>query len=678
MNNDMILYIRRNNLKKTGGTDLTNRQSRILKELYWTEDFISAEKLAERFGFSVKTIRNDIAYLKKWLQENELGKIISKNNAGFRLSITEENWKLVLKEINGHENRSIQAEKNREYFVVVEALLKQDIVQINKLTSELYVSRNMMDVYLREATEWFEKREILVVKKRGAGISLKTTEHTYRLALWSYYAECIMKNTDNNKEFLWGFHNDGVEQTIKELERKYGLSFSYNGYCKLLFLLSVMVIQVRRNHVNSDSYDLPRAGLYYEMAQDCLRMLDQYYKTGMPEQEIQYLQTVIASVELQQIDNLQIYSQFVEENKELIYLIPECIQIVEKILNVNLEEDVWFQNNLIYYAVALQYNLKYGVSVQNEATDWVRTHYPDIYVAALSVGHILEPKFEKNLSQNEVAQITTLIAAAIEQVKKGITVCIVCDYNIGTSRLLQEQLKKEFPIIQVTALLTPRDKEKIRKCQCDLILTTVPLNGLQLGRSVIFIHNMMGLDEKKQIAEYIKNYARKKMKLPERKICTSDYSLVKEAYIFHINASITKKELIHQMCEKLYQNGVIRKEFEETVFQREKVASTALSNRVAIPHGMPEYVLQPTVAVAVLDHPLKWNDVGQAVETVFLLAVNLEKKFGAKEQIIAFYSTLVSMVDHPEEYEKFHELKSEKEIQNYLNKKIEEERKHDK
>ena len=88
--------------------------------------------------------------------------------------------------------------------------------------------------------------------------------------------------------------------------------------------------------------------------------------------------------------------------------------------------------------------------------------------------------------------------------------------------------------------------------------------------------------------------------------------------------------------------------------------------------------MQPTVAVAVLDHPLKWNDVGQAVETVFLLAVNLEKKFGAKEQIIAFYSTLVSMVDHSEEYEKFHELKSEKEIQNYLNKKIEEERKHDK
>ena len=75
----MILYIRKNNSEKTGGTNLTNRQSRILKELYWTEDFISAEKLAERFGFSVKTIRNDIAYLKKWLQEKELGKIISRN-----------------------------------------------------------------------------------------------------------------------------------------------------------------------------------------------------------------------------------------------------------------------------------------------------------------------------------------------------------------------------------------------------------------------------------------------------------------------------------------------------------------------------------------------------------------------------------------------------------------------
>ena len=156
---------------------MTNRQSRILKELYWTENFISAEKLAERFGFSVKTIRNDIAYLKKWLQERNLGKIISKNNAGFQLAITEENWKTVLKEIEGDENQNSVAKKNMEYLAVVEELLKREIVQVNKLTSELYVSRNMMNVYLQKTTDWFEKREISLIKKRGAGISLQTTEH---------------------------------------------------------------------------------------------------------------------------------------------------------------------------------------------------------------------------------------------------------------------------------------------------------------------------------------------------------------------------------------------------------------------------------------------------------------------------------------------------------------------
>ena len=123
---------------------------------------------------------------------------------------------------------------------------------------------------------------------------------------------------------------------------------------------------------------------------------------------------------------------------------------------------------------------------------------------------------------------------------------------------------------------------------------------------------------------------------------------------------------------------MVNKNYEETVLYRETVASTALSNRVAIPHGMPEYVKQPTVAIAVLDNPIRWNEIGQEVETVFLLAVNLEKRFGAKEQIIAFYSALVSLVDHPEEYEYFHELKTEKEIQNYLNKKIIEEKNNDK
>ena len=148
--------------------------------------------------------------------------------------------------------------------------------------------------------------------------------------------------------------------------------------------------------------------------------------------------------------------------------------------------------------------------------------------------------------------------------------------------------------------------------------------------------------------------------------------------MFHVTEPITKEALIHQMCEKLYKNGMVEKEYEETVFHREKVASTALSSRVAIPHGMPEYVIYPTVAVAVLDYPLNWNDIGQKIETVFLLAVNLEKKFGAKEQIIAFYTTLVSMVDHPEKYEEFRKLKTKKEIQNYLNTKIAEEKKNGK
>ena len=535
---------------------MTNRQGRILEELYWTEDFISAEKLAEQFGFSVKTIRNDIAYLKKWLQERNLGKIISKNNAGFQLAITEEKWKIVLKEIAGGEEQRTEAAKNTEYFAVVEALLKREIVQVNKLTSELYVSRNMMDVYLQKATDWFEKREISLIKKRGAGISLQTTEHKYRMALWSYYAEHIMKK-DKSEEALWGFQNDGIDRIIRKLEKKYGLSFSYNGYRKLLFLLSVMVIRVRKNHMNMEAYDLPKTGLYYEMAMDCMKMVDQLYKTGMPENEVAYLQTVIASAELQEIEHSQIYSQFAEENKELIYLIPECIQIVEKILNIRLKADVWFQNSLIYYAVSLQYNLKYGIRVQTKSTDWGRINYPDIYVAALSVGHILEPKFEKNLSENEISQITILIAAAMEQAKEGIPTCIVCDYNVGISRLLQEQLKKEFPVLQVIEFLTPRDKEKIRKCQCELILTTVPLNGLELGRSVILIRNMLGADEKKEITEYIKNHPGKKLEPVKEETEKGSYSLVKEPYVFHITEPVTKDALIHQMCEKLYKNGMV-------------------------------------------------------------------------------------------------------------------------
>ena len=88
----------------------------------------------------------------------------------------------------------------------------------------------------------------------------------------------------------------------------------------------------------------------------------------------------------------------------------------------------------------------------------------------------------------------------------------------------------------------------------------------------------------------------------------------------------TKESVIEELAERLYQNGNIssKKNFLDSVFEREKVSPTGLENGFAIPHGKSSAVKKAAFAVARLQQPVeKWEsiDPNNKVQLVFLLAI---------------------------------------------------------
>ena len=75
---------------------MNNRQNDILKALYKESEFLTFEQLARRTSVSVKTVRNDVAEIKGYLAQNNLGRLETKPHIGIKAIISEEQWKKLL------------------------------------------------------------------------------------------------------------------------------------------------------------------------------------------------------------------------------------------------------------------------------------------------------------------------------------------------------------------------------------------------------------------------------------------------------------------------------------------------------------------------------------------------------------------------------------------------------
>ncbi|VBB07565.1 phosphotransferase system mannose-type iia component [Lucifera butyrica] len=87
----------------------------------------------------------------------------------------------------------------------------------------------------------------------------------------------------------------------------------------------------------------------------------------------------------------------------------------------------------------------------------------------------------------------------------------------------------------------------------------------------------------------------------------------------------SKNETVSALIKMLISEGYVQERFMSSVYEREELAPTVFENQVALPHGNPEDVIRPAIAVATLASPVVWTD-GQLVDCVFMLALTSYNK----------------------------------------------------
>ncbi|MGB9779574.1 sigma 54-interacting transcriptional regulator [Caldanaerobacter sp.] len=101
--------------------------------------------------------------------------------------------------------------------------------------------------------------------------------------------------------------------------------------------------------------------------------------------------------------------------------------------------------------------------------------------------------------------------------------------------------------------------------------------------------------------------------------------VIDEELIFLDVDAFVKSDVIDLLAEKLYEKGYVNDRFLLSVYKREAMGATILNDGIAIPHGYPEHVIKPAIAIAKLKEPIYWEKDLMA-DLVFMIALKEDSK----------------------------------------------------
>lgn len=105
----------------------------------------------------------------------------------------------------------------------------------------------------------------------------------------------------------------------------------------------------------------------------------------------------------------------------------------------------------------------------------------------------------------------------------------------------------------------------------------------------------------------------------------------------------TKKRAIRKIAKMLDDDDRIncKHGFIKDVYKREEMESTNMGVGIAIPHSKADAIKKSSVALARLKNAISWEDGGEKVKIIFLLAVSPNDEGVAHLEVISKVATLL-------------------------------------
>lgn len=466
------------------------REKQLLELLLLNKTGISLEVLARELEVSSRTVYRELAIAEDTLSLYQVT-LTKKLGAGFYLSGEREELNRLKKDLLNTD--LIFDSKDRQSYLICQLLLTKDNVKLIGLAQDFNVSLGTINNDLTKIAEIVEEFQMTLQRGKGKVVSIKSNEESLRLIVSG-----IITSKLNEYEFLNLFQKDYNEEYFEKVKktRMPFLSFltyrdfkiavqvtfrmkqhffediSNSGLMQFIVILTLMIMRLSENNQLKDIHfeKKENSDLTKDITDYVIKEISQETALEFSISERTFLKKAVNGVRFFQKQDL--FST--DYNVELTYQVKHFIRLVATEVQWDFNKDyTLFSGLLTHMESLLNRTFPPVLQVEDSLYGTIRERYPEIYKGVV-LG--LKSVFPNDyFSENDYIYLIIHFASSWENSKKvyGLKAMVICSSGIGTSRILENRLRKNFSELKEITVVSLSEVNEHKLTDFDFIFSTI-------------------------------------------------------------------------------------------------------------------------------------------------------------------------------------------------------------
>lgn len=492
--------------------EFTPRLMQILFLLLNADKPIPAAKLAEQLQISKRTIFRELDHIDSSLEKYGL-KLERKARTGFELMGGSQEKQKLLAELQKSDHFDPRNREERQQKLLLAMMKEDELQKLFYYADMLQVSEPTVSKDLETLEEWFQRQNILLLRRAGFGVGLVYKEEDFRKALLAYASK--YQDQSFIDQAIYDKVTYFVKSTGKEIIDKL-TSYSVKNF---LLYIAISVERIKKHKyiseiIKTTEIQHPKN---YEFVYNLAVIMEKEFKICIGKNEVYALYIFLQGCKYQYIQREGECIMIGSEKINIKDMIYEMANAFDPAAAYELKDDADFMEGMIAHLQPTITRLIHRIPIKNPLLEQTKQSYPEVFEKAKDAGKVMERVLSCRMPEDEIGFLTLHFGGAMMRLdhkkrnRQVVDVGIVCSNGIGISILLSSKLRHHFGDQIRTQIIETRN---IKDAEVDFLVSTFTIDS---ELESVYVDPMLSEDDLKKISEKIESYAWKEKKEKHKK-----------------------------------------------------------------------------------------------------------------------------------------------------------------